>query len=129
MAKIGKTLFVLLSVFAALFASTNLIAAQSLTKTIHLAKGKKIILKGSIREGDEFRYLFHAREGQIIAIKLITHDAVFSLYGGGGGDDLICEEKTSWSGKLPEGDADNEYGIAMKSNYKLASYTIEVLLR
>ncbi|MDQ6788107.1 MAG: hypothetical protein M3033_14985 [Acidobacteriota bacterium] len=47
---------------------------------------------------------------------------------GKGWKSVLCSI-LNWSGKLIEGDADNEYAIVMKSNYKLASYTIEILLK
>src|ERR1700709_931815 len=121
-----RKLIILPAVLLLVLLSTGLVSAQA--KTIHLIRGKKLVLKGQIREGDEFSYLFRAREGQRLTVRIIGRDAVFSLYGGAVYSDSVCEEKQLWSGKLPEGDADNEYAIKMKSNYKLAGYTIEILL-
>src|SRR5215211_1261788 len=107
--------------------STNFVSAQS--RQIKLVKGRKLILKGSVYEGDERNYTFRAKEGQQLTVKLISKDAVFNLYGGAVYAEQFCDEKQFWSGKLPFGDADDEYLIKLLSNYKSASYTLEIVLK
>ncbi|MDQ2937198.1 MAG: hypothetical protein M3R67_06790 [Acidobacteriota bacterium] len=107
--------------------ATNFVSAQD--KRIRLVKGRKLILKGMVREGADKSYTFKAQEGQQLTVKLIGSDAAFTLYASHPFDvESIIEDTQSWSGKLPA-NQDGEYKIAMISNYKVADYTLIILLK
>ena len=96
-------------------------------KRIAPVKGKKLVLKGAVRDGDEVSYRFKTRVGQNFTINLVGKDADFSLYLINGLDArLITEDAQSWSGRLPTG---GDASIAIHSNYKLASYRLVILLK
>ena len=96
---------------------------------LRLVRGKKLVVAGSVRDGDTKRYIFTAKEGQRLTIKVVGRDAVFTLYGGAGLEDVIAEEEQTWSGKLPEGDPDSQYALVMTSFYKVATFRLELLLQ
>ena len=105
----------------------SIVSAQD--KRIRLVKGRKLVLKSWVREGADKSYTFKAREGQQLTVKLISKDAVFTLYSSHAFDvETIKEETKSWAGKLPA-NPDGEYRISMISNYKVADYTLEILLQ
>ncbi|SRR5258708_7811789 len=108
----------------------NFVSAQSapLEKRIKLVSGRKLVLKGDVYEGDDFYYNFKARSGQILTVKLIGRDADFSVNTNDGEIYPITKLTKSWSGKLPY-DNTNEYSIMLTSNYKGASYRLEIMLR
>jgi len=98
-------------------------------KRITLVKGKKLILKGAVRDGDEVAYRFKGGAGQRITVRIIGRDADFSAYLIYGLDArLIVENTQSWSGALPSG-FDGNCEIAVHSNYKVADYRLEILLK
>lgn len=122
-----KLLTPLIGIIVLFLLSTNLVSAQD--KRIRLVKGRKLILKSMVREGGDKSYTFKAREGQQLTVKLIGSDAAFILYASHPFDvESISEETQSWSGKLPA-NQDGEYRIAMISNYKVADYTLQILLK
>lgn len=104
-------------------------AAHGQAKMIRLVKGQKVVLKGNVRDGDEKRYIFAAKEGQRLTVKVLGRDAYFSLYGGAVYSEKFADEIQSWSGRLPEGDEDNQYALILTSTYKVASYRLEITLR
>lgn len=104
-------------------------AAYGQAKMIRLVKGQKVVLKGSVRDGDEKRYIFTAKESQRLTVRVIGRDAYFSLYGGAVYSEKFADEIQSWSGRLPEGDEDNQYALILTSTYKVASYRLEITLR
>ena len=111
--------------------TTNFVSAQNppLEKRIKLVKGHKLILKGDVYEGDDFYYNFKARSGQTLTVKLIGRDADFIINTNDGTEVYPISKATkSWSGKLPY-DNTNEYSIMLTSNYKSASYRLEIMLR
>src|SRR5258707_87202 len=121
--------FLLATSFAVLLGAGAVLAQSTPTeKRIKLVKGHKLIYKSEIYEGDDFYYNFKAREGQILTVRLIGRDADFTI----NTNDIDVAPFTKvtkfWSGKLP-GDNTNEYSIKLNSNYKSASYTIEILLK
>ena len=120
----------LATLFAALgfcLLTTNFAAAQD--QRIRLVKGRKIILKGEVSDRGDKTLIFRANKGQRLTIKLIGRDADFVLSGGTAGSvEEYTGETKFWSGKLPPSD-DNEYYIRLISNYKVASYTIEIRLQ
>lgn len=98
-------------------------------KRITPVKGKKLVLRGAVLDGDEVVYRFKARGGQNLTIKLIGRDADFSFYAVRGLDaQLIAQDTKSWSGKLPSGFNGNGE-IAVHSTYKVANYRLEILLK
>lgn len=122
-----KLLTVVIGTIVLCLLSTNLVSAQG--KRIRLVKGRKLILKSMVREGADKSYTFRAREGQQLTVKLTGSDAAFILYASHPFDvESISEETQAWSGKLPA-NQDGEYKIAMISNYKVADYTLEILLK
>ena len=56
----------------------SIVSAQD--KRIRLVKGHKLVLKSWVREGADKSYTFKPREGQQLTVKLISKDAVFTLY-------------------------------------------------
>ncbi len=111
--------------------TANLISAQNapLEKQIKLVKGRKLVLKGEVYEGDDFYYNFTARSGQTLTVKLIGRDADFTVNTNDGIEIYAISKATKfWSGKLPY-DNTNKYSILLTSNYKSASYRLEILLR
>ncbi|MEP6789229.1 MAG: hypothetical protein ABJB40_12400 [Acidobacteriota bacterium] len=110
---------------------TSLVSAQSapLEKRIKLVKGQKLVLKGEVYEGDDFYYNFRAKSGQTLTAKLISRDADLRVNTNDGIEVYPISKLTkSWSGRLPY-DNTNEYSIMLTSNYKSASYRLEVMLR
>lgn len=113
---------IILSLFSIIFVSAQ-------DKHIRLITGRKLILKGAVRDGDDRSYFFKAKKGQNLSVKLIGRDAVFVLYAQHNFDaETFSEETKSWSDKLPKADA-GEYAIRLSSYYKVASYTLEILLK
>ncbi|HLA95643.1 MAG TPA: hypothetical protein VK612_07975 [Pyrinomonadaceae bacterium] len=125
-----KKLLTLIGIAVLCLLTSNFVPAQDPPheKQIKLAKGRKLVLKGEVYEGDDFYYTFKAREGQILTVKLIGRDADFTV--NSNDIDVYPFTKTTkfWSGKLI-GNNTNEYSIKLTSNYKSASYRLEVLLK
>src|ERR1044072_6403880 len=63
---------------------TGAVSAQSYNrvseKNVRVVKGKKLVLSGSVRDGDEVLYRFRARAGQRVTVKVIGRDADFTVY-------------------------------------------------
>jgi hypothetical protein len=115
-----------LALMAACFVSAQ---DAPVEKRIKLVKGQKLVLKGEVYEGDDFYYKFKARSGQTLTIKLIGRDADFKVNTNDGIEVYPISKFTkSWVGKLPY-DNTNEYSILLTSNYKSASYRLEITLR
>ena len=110
--------------------TVNFVSAQNapLEKRIKLVKGQKLVLKGQVYEGADFYYNFKARKGQTLTVKVIGRDADFTINTMDIEVAPFTKETKSWSGKLPL-DNGNEYSIKLTSNYKSASYRLEILLR
>ena len=114
-----------IAAFALLFA--NFANAQD--KNIKLVKGRKMIIKSEVSDKKDRTYFFKAKKGQNFKIKLIGRDAVFILAAQHNFDsENFTEETKSWTGKLPNADS-GEYAIRLSSNYKVASYTLEITLK
>lgn len=125
-----KKLMILFGVTVVFLLTTNFVSAQSapMEKRIKLVKGQKLVLKGDVYEGDDFYYNFKARKGQTLTVKLIGRDADFTVNTNDGEIYPITKVTKFWSGKLPY-DNTNEYSIMLTSNYKSASYRLEITLR
>lgn len=98
-------------------------------KNIKLVKGKKLVLKGAVRDGDEVLYRFRARAGQKVTVRLIGRDADFSVYLNYGLDaETVAPDTKSWSGQMPP-EFNGHCEIGVHSTYKLANYRLEILLK
>ncbi len=128
-----KGFLILFVIFALTIFSTNAVSAQRYNriaeKKINLVKGKKLVIKGEIRDSDEIAYQFKARKGQRITVKVIGKDAEFTMYAVFEFDVMpIAEETQSFSGKLPDF-VDGKCEIVVHSNYKVADYRLEITLK
>jgi len=98
-------------------------------KTVKVVKGKKLVLTGAVRDGDEVVYRFRARAGQRVTIKIIGRDADFTVYLNHGLDvEPVAQEIKSWSGTMPR-EFNGHCEIGIHSTYKVADYRLEILLR
>jgi hypothetical protein len=79
-----KTFLILFAMCLSAWLMTHEVSAQSYNrvseKTIKLVRGKKLVLTGAVRDGDEVVYRFRARAGQRVTVKMIGRDADFSVY-------------------------------------------------
>ena len=126
-----KKLTIIFGIVILFLLTANFVSAQDapLEKRIKLVKGKKLILKGDVYEGDDFYYKFKAKSGQTLTVKLISRDADLRVNTNDGIEVYPISKLTkSWSGKLPY-DNTNEYSIMLTSNYKSASYRLEIMLK
>ena len=126
----SKKAMILIGTAILVLLATNLISAQNapLEKRIKLVNGQKLVLKGEVYEGDDFYYDFKARKGQNLTVKLIGRDADFTINTMDIEVAPFTKETKFWSGKLPL-DNGNEYSIKLTSNYKSASYRLEIMLK
>lgn len=111
--------------------TANFVSAQDapLEKRIKLVKGHKLVLKGDVYEGEDLYYHFKARSGQTLTVKLISRDADFKMNTNDGIEIYPISKFTkSWSGKLPFDNTD-QYAILLTSNYKSATYRLEITLK
>jgi hypothetical protein len=98
-------------------------------KNIKVVKGKKSVLQGAVRDGDEVLYRFRARAGNKITIRVIGRDADFSVYLNYGLDvETVAQETKSWSGKMPA-EFNGHCEVGLHSTYKLANYRLEISLQ
>jgi hypothetical protein len=128
-----KKFLILFAVCLLAWLTTNEVSAQSYKrvseKSIAPVKGKKLVLKGLVRDGDEAVYRFKARAGRQVTVKIIGRDADFSVYLNYGLDaELVAQDTKSWSGKMPP-EFNGTCEIAVHSNYKVADYRLEILLQ
>lgn len=112
---------------------TDEVVAQSYNrvseKNIRLVKGKKLVLKGAVRDGDEVVYRIRARAGQRITVKIIGRDADFSVHLNYGLDvESVAQDTKSWSGTMPR-EFDGHCEIGVHSTYKVADYRLELSLQ
>ena len=112
---------------------TDQVSAQSYNrvseKNIKLVRGKKMVLKGAVRDGDEVVYRFRARAGQRVTVKMIGRDADFSVYLNYGLDvGPVAQDTKSWSGTMPA-EFNGHCEIGVHSTYKVADYRLEILLK
>ncbi len=98
-------------------------------KNIKVVRGKKLVLTGSVRDGDEVVYRFRARAGQRVTVKVTGRDSDFSVYLNYGLDvEPVANDTKSWSGTMPA-EFDGHCEIGVHSTYKIAGYRLEILLR
>jgi hypothetical protein len=107
--------------------TANFVTAQD--KNIRVVKGRKLVLKGEVSNQKDRTFFFKAKKGQSFTIKLTGRDAVLILAAQHKFDsENYTQETKSWSGKLPQADS-GEYAIRLSSNYKVASFTLEITLK
>ena len=126
-----KKITILFGVTVLFLLTANVVSAQNapLEKQIKLVRGHKLVLKSQVYEGDDFTYTFRARSGQTLTVRLTGRDADFTVNTNDGQEVYPITKVTKfWSGKLPY-DNTNKYSITLTSNYKSASYTLEVTLK
>jgi hypothetical protein len=128
-----KTFLVLFAVCLSAYLMTGDVVAQTYNrvreKNVKLLRGKKLVLSGAVRDGNEILYRFKARAGQKITIKIIGRDADFTVYLNHGLDvEPVANETKSWSGTMPR-EFDGHVEIGVHSTYKLADYRLEISLK
>ena len=126
-----KSFLILVAVCFLALPVTSRVSAQSYNRVserkISPVKGKKLVLAGAVRDGDEVVYRFRARAGQRVTVRLAGRDADFSVYLNHGLDaELVARDTRFWSGKMPP-EFNGDCEIAVHSNYKVADYRLEIL--
>lgn len=127
-----KTFLILFAVCLSAWLMTDEVSAQSYNrvseKSVRVVRGKKLVVSGSVRDGDEVLYRFRARAGQKITVKVIGHDADFTVYLNYGLDvEPVAQDTKSWTGTMPR-EFDGHCEIGVHSTYKLAAYRLEILM-
>ena len=128
-----KTFGILFAICLSVWLITDEASAQSYNrvseKNVKVVSGKKLILKGSVRDGDEVVYRFRARAGQRVTVKVIGRDADFTVYLNYGLDvEPVAQDTKSWTGTMPR-EFNGHCEIGVHSTYKLADYRLEILLK
>lgn len=128
-----KTSLILFAICLSAWLMTDEVSAQSYNraseKNIKLVKGKKLVLTGAVRDGDEVVYRFRARAGQRVTVKIIGRDSDFSVYLNYGLDvESVAQDTKSWSGTMPP-EFNGHCEIGVHSTYKVADYRLEILLK
>lgn len=127
-----KTFLILFTICLSAWLMAEEVSAQSYNrvseKDVRVVRGKKLVLTGSVRDGDEVLYRFRARAGQRVTVKVIGRDADLTIYLNYGLDvEPVAQETKSWSGTMPR-EFDGHCEIGVHSTYKLASYRLEILV-
>jgi hypothetical protein len=127
-----KTFLIFFAVCLSTWLMTNEVSAQTYNrvseKTIKLVRGKKLVLTGAVRDGDEVVYRFRARAGQKVTVKVVGRDADLSVYLNHGLDlEPVANDTKSWSGTMPP-EFDGHCEIGVHSTYKVADYRLEISL-
>ena len=112
---------------------TDQVLAQSYNrvseKNIKVVKGKKLVVTGAVRDGDEVVYRFRARAGQRVTVKIIGRDSDFSVYLNYGLDvESVAQDTKSWSGTMPR-EFNGHCEVGVHSTYKVADYRLEISLK
>ena len=98
-------------------------------KTVKPIRGKKLVLTGVVRDGEEVLYRFRARAGQRVTARVVGRDADFTVYLNYGLDvEAVARDTKSWSLTMPR-EFNGHCEIALHSTYKLADYRLEILLK
>jgi hypothetical protein len=125
-----KNLLFLIGIGLMTLVLTGAVSAQynQTEKRINVVSGKKLIIKGAVRDTDEISYVFMARAGQKLTVKVIGRDADFTIFAIHAFDaEQIAEDTQLWSKTLPDL-VDGKCSITVHSNYKVADYRLEILL-
>ena len=123
----------LIAIFSVACLLTSDVSAQSYNrvseKTVKVVRGKKLVLAGAVRDGDEVVYRFRARAGQRVTVKITGRGADFTVYLNHGLDvEPVAQEVKSWTGTMPR-EFNGHCEIGIHSTYKVANYRLEILLR
>jgi hypothetical protein len=128
-----KTLSILFAICLSGSLLTGVVSAQTYNrvseKSVRVVRGRKLVLSGAVRDGDEVLYRFRARAGQKVTIKVIGRDADFTVYLNHGLDvEPAANDTKMWSGTMPP-EFDGHCEIGVHSTYKVANYRLEILVR
>lgn len=127
-----KTFLILCAVCLLAWPVIGEVSAQSYNrvseKSVRPVKGKKLILTGAVRDGDEVLYRFRARAGQKVTVKITGRDSDFTVYLNYGLDvEPVASDTKSWSGTMPA-EFNGHCEIGVHSTYKVADYRLEILV-
>ena len=127
-----KTSLILFALCLSAWLMTDEVSAQSYNrvseKTVRVVRGKKLVLTGAVRDGDEVLYRFRARAGQRVTVKVIGRDSDFTVHLNHGLDvEPVAQDTKSWSGVMPR-EFNGQCEIGVHSTYKLANYRLEISL-
>ena len=128
-----KTFLILFAICLSACLITDEVSAQSYNrvgeKNIKVVRGKKLVLTGAVRDGDEVVYRFKARAGQRVTVKVVGRDSDFTVYLNHGLDvEPVANDTKSWSGTMPP-EFDGHCEIGVHSTYTVANYRLEILLK
>lgn len=128
-----RTVLVLFAICLSALLMSDEISAQTYNrvseKNIKVVKGKKLVLTGAVRDGDEVVYRFRARAGQRVTVKIAGRDSDFSVYLNYGLDfESVANDTKSWSGTMPR-EFNGHCEIGVHSTYKVADYRLEILVK
>ena len=128
-----KRFLILFAICLSALLLTDEVSAQSYNrvreKTIKLVRGRKQVLTGAVRDGDEVVYRFRARAGQRVTVKIAGRDSDFSVYLNYGLDfEPVANDTKSWSGTMPRVFS-GHCEIGVHSTYKVADYRLEILVK
>ena len=128
-----KTFLILCAICLSTWLTADKVQAQTYNrvseKTVKLVRGKKLVLTGTVRDGDEVLYRFRARAGQRVTVKVIGRDSDFTVYLNYGLDvEPVANDTKSWSGTMPR-EFNGHCEIGVHSTYKVADYRLEILLK
>lgn len=108
----------------------NTAAQTGKTKIVRFERGKySAVLKNAVVRGTENRYIFRARKGQIMSVRItsVENNARFIVYFSGEQESLEnSKEASRWTGKLSD---DNDYVIVVAPTRGNATYTLTVSIR
>ena len=100
------------------------------TKIVRFERGKySAVLKNAVVRGTKDRYIFRARKGQTMSVRItsVEDNAKFTIYFAGEQESLEDSEDSSrWTGKLSD---DNDYVIVITPTRGNATYTLTVSVR
>ncbi len=127
-----KTGLFLFAICLSAWLMSDEVSAQSYNrvseKNIRVVKGRKLVVTGAVRDGEEVVYRFRARAGQKVTIKITGRDADFSVSLNHGLDvEPVANETKSWSGTMPP-EFNGHCEIGVHSTYKVANYRLEISL-
>ena len=128
-----KTILILCAICLPAWLMTGEVSAQSYNrvseKNVKLVRGKKLVLTGAVRDGDEVLYRFKVRAQQRVTVKIIGRDSDFSVYLNYGLDvESVAHDTKSWSGTMPP-EFNGHCEIGVHSTYKVADYRLEISLK
>ena len=128
-----KTFLTLFAICLSAYLMGGEVFAQSFNrvseKNVRVVRGKKLVLSGAVRDGDEVLYRFRARAGQKVTVKVIARDADFAVWLNHGLDvEQVANETKSWTSTMPP-EFNGHCEIGVHSTYKVANYRLEILVQ